>query len=69
VAVKRTDGKFEWRPVRLGAHDESGKYVEVVRGLKPGEHVALIWQMSEDQREEFIPSVNPAPTKNAPTNK
>jgi multidrug efflux pump subunit AcrA (membrane-fusion protein) len=39
VAVKKTDGGFEWREVVLG--DTSGTVVEVKQGLKPGEQVAL----------------------------
>jgi len=39
VAVKKTDGGFEWREVVLG--DTSGTVVEVKQGLKPFEQVAL----------------------------
>jgi RND family efflux transporter MFP subunit len=39
VAVKKTDGGFEWREVALG--DTSGTVVEVKQGLKPFEQVAL----------------------------
>lgn len=57
VAVKRPDGKFEWRPVTLGDRDVTGKLVEVTRGLEPGEQVALIWSMSEEDQRKFVPTV------------
>src|SRR4051794_14818917 len=39
VAVKRPDGRFDWREVTLGASD--GSMVEVKQGIEPGEQVAL----------------------------
>ena len=66
VAVRRPDGTFEWRPVTLGDLDETGKSVEIKEGLKPGERVALIWQMSQEDNRRFVPTVKPAGTKADP---
>ena len=39
VAVKKPDGRFEWRDVTLGPSSDT--LVEVKKGIRSGEHVAL----------------------------
>jgi RND family efflux transporter MFP subunit len=61
VAVKQADGRFAWRPVTLGDVDETGQFREIKEGLKPGERVALVWQMSEEERNRhFVPPLTPS---------
>ncbi len=59
VAVKRPDGKIEWRDVVLGASD--GQTVEIKEGLKAGDQVILEperW-LSEDQRARRNAVIDP----------
>jgi RNA polymerase sigma factor (sigma-70 family) len=63
VAVRRPDGAYEWRSVILGDRDETGTSVEVYQGLRPGNRVALIGKMSEEDRRKFVPAVKPASEK------
>jgi membrane fusion protein, copper/silver efflux system len=39
VLVARGEGRFEPRPVRLGIHGDD--WVQVLEGIKPGEHVVV----------------------------
>jgi len=41
VAVKKPGGGFEWRGVVLGEGDPTSRRVEIRKGLKPGEEVAI----------------------------
>jgi RNA polymerase sigma factor (sigma-70 family) len=66
VAVGRPDGAYQWRPVTLGDRDETGTSVEVYQGLRPGDRVALIQKMSEEDRRKFVTGVKPAGTGTDP---
>ena len=61
VAVKRSDGRFDWREVTLGASD--GSLVEVKHGIEPGEQVAMrpVELMSEHEKRlrKLVPSGRP----------
>jgi RND family efflux transporter MFP subunit len=62
VAVKKGDD-FEWRDVTLGTSND--KLVEVTKGLKPGERVALspLALMSEEEKREAFGSGDGAAAK------
>jgi RNA polymerase sigma factor (sigma-70 family) len=61
VAVKQADGRFEWRAVTLGDVNETGTLREIKEGLKPGEKVAMVWEMSEEDRNRhFVPPLTPS---------
>ena len=62
VAVKKPDGGFEWREVTLGMATDT--LVEVKRGLKGGESIALkpLSLMSEEEKREKKFG-EPTPTK------
>ncbi len=52
VAVKKTDGGYEWREVTLGVTNE--RVVEVKAGLKAGEQVAVkgVDLLTEQQKRD-----------------
>ena len=56
LAIKSTDGSFDWRDVKLGISND--KLVEVREGIKAGDLVALnpIGLMSEEQKREAFGS-------------
>ncbi len=69
VTVKRPDGGFDWREVTLGLFSFNDGLVEVKRGLKAGEVVALrpLAAMREsEKRQEPSPPTQPATRPNPP---
>lgn len=64
VAVRKPDGSFDWREIKLGVSND--KLVEVTDGIKTGDSVALnpIGLMSEEEkREKFGSSAKDAGSK------
>jgi HlyD family secretion protein len=63
VAVRKSDGTFEWRDVTVGGF--SGPLLEITQGLKPGEQVATDARalLSEAERQRSIPPTKPAAAK------
>ncbi len=63
VAVKQPDGTYAWREVTLGLSND--KLVEVKKGLKAGDLVALnpISLMSEEEKREAFSSTSKDATK------
>ena len=63
VAVRKSDGTFEWRDVTVGGF--SGSLLEITQGLKPGEQVAIDARalLSEAERQRFNPPTKPAARK------
>ena len=65
VCVKKPDGDFEWREVRLGLSD--GKLVEVKKGIERGDLVAIdpLPLLTEEQRQKIaVPTPSAARSKN-----
>jgi RNA polymerase sigma factor (sigma-70 family) len=69
VAVRKSDGGFEWREVRLG--EGSPSLVEVKEGLKPGEKIAIqpIELLSPEERRQKFGGDRPKPTPPAAAKK
>jgi RND family efflux transporter MFP subunit len=65
VAVRKSDGSFEWRDVTLG--EASNTLVEIKEGLKPGEKIAIqpIELMSPEERRQKFGGDRPKPTSPA----
>jgi HlyD family secretion protein len=63
VAVRKSDGTFEWRDATVGGFD--GTLLEITRGLNPGEQVAIdAWALlSEAERQQLTTPTKPATTK------
>jgi Cu(I)/Ag(I) efflux system membrane fusion protein len=65
VVIARAEGRFEARPVRAGI--ETGDWVEIVSGLKPGEEVVTSGQFLIDSEASMKASLSrmdePAETK------
>ena len=63
VAVRKSDGTFEWRDVTVGGF--SGSLLEITRGLKPGEQVANDARalLSEAERQRLSTPAKPAEAK------
>jgi hypothetical protein len=61
VAVKKSDGGFEWRDVTLG--DSNLAAVEVKQGIKPGEHVALDPSQLLSEYERLQVLILPPPSR------
>ncbi len=59
VAVKKPDGRFEWRDVTLGPSSDA--LVEVKQGIQSGEHVALdpLSLLTEAERARLNPTTWP----------
>jgi HlyD family secretion protein len=66
VAVKKSDGAFDWREVTLGMSNE--RIVEVTEGIKPGEQVAIkpIDLLTEQQKRKLRSSPTPPAARRDP---
>ncbi|MFI5457214.1 MAG: sigma-70 family RNA polymerase sigma factor [Isosphaerales bacterium] len=60
VAVKKPDGRFDWREVTLGVSND--KLIEIKKGIQSGEHVALDPRslLTEKEREKIGVEAKPA---------
>jgi RND family efflux transporter MFP subunit len=63
VAVRKSDGAFEWRDVTVGGFADG--VLEITQGLKPGEQVAIDARalLPEAERQRIIPPTKPAARK------